>query len=338
MLGTTCTPRRAICREVRMDEDWTDALNIDFERHVQYILSLEHKSNTSDLLYFTDHKRLSGVYWALCSLHLLKRQDALNKDRIVEYVLSCYHEDIGGFGGNSDQDAHLLYTLSGVQVLALYDELSRVDTARIVEFIAALQNEDGSFCGDKWGEVDTRFSYCALLCLKILGRSDAIDEQRAIEYVVSCVNFDGGFGCIAGAESHAGQVFCCVGALALTNSLDRIDQEALGWWLCERQLPCGGFNGRPDKLEDVCYSWWVLSSLSMMEKMEWIERSKLAKFIESCQDEDEGGFADRPGDMADVFHTFFGLAALSLLGHPALERIDAAYALPTNVVQRVLKV
>ena len=31
----------------------------------------------------------------------------------------------------------------------------------------------------------------------------------------------------------------------------QVDQELLGWWLCERQLPCGGLNGRPEKKEDV---------------------------------------------------------------------------------------
>ena len=28
--------------------------------------------------------------------------------------------------------------------------------------------------------------------------------------------------------------------------------STLGWWLAERQLPNGGLNGRPEKLEDVC--------------------------------------------------------------------------------------
>ncbi len=74
---------------------------------------------------------------------------------------------------------------------------------------------DGSFAGDKWGEVDTRFSYCALSCLAILGRLDAVDVTAAVSFIVSCKNFDGGFGCVPGAESHAGQVFCCVGALSI---------------------------------------------------------------------------------------------------------------------------
>ena len=36
-----------------------------------------------------------------------------------------------------------------------------------------------SFTGDKWGEVDTRFSYCALSTLALLGRLDAIDTDKS---------------------------------------------------------------------------------------------------------------------------------------------------------------
>ena len=57
----------------------------------------------------------------------------------------------------------------------------------------------------------------------------------------------------------------------------------MGWWLAERQLPNGGLNGRPEKLEDVCYSWWVLSSLSIIDRIHWINKEKLINFILSCQ-------------------------------------------------------
>ena len=41
-------------------------------------------------------------------------------------------------------------------------------------------------------------------------------------------------------------------ALAMLDRLDgEVDQQMLGWWLAERQLPNGGLNGRPEKLEDV---------------------------------------------------------------------------------------
>jgi geranylgeranyl transferase type-2 subunit beta len=68
--------------------------------------------------------------------------------------------------------------------------------------------------------------------------------EAAVDFVLACKNFDGGFGVRPGSETHAGQIFCCVGVLAIAQQLHRIDVDQLAWWLCERQLPSGGFNGR----------------------------------------------------------------------------------------------
>lgn len=94
----------------------------------------------------------------------------------------------------------------------------------------------------------------------------------------SCRNFDGGFGAVPGAESHAGQIFCCVGALSIGNALHYIDEDLLGWWLSERQCDSGGLNGRPEKQADVCYSWWILSSLSILGRVR-ITKSSYYSFI-----------------------------------------------------------
>lgn len=63
----------------------------------------------------------------------------------------------------------------------------------------------------------------------------------------------------------------------MTHSIHHINPDMLGWWLCERQLPSGGLNGRPEKLPDVCYSWWVLASLKMIGRIDWIDRVSLLK-------------------------------------------------------------
>ena len=42
-------------------------------------------------------------------------------------------------------------------------------------------------------------------------------------------------------------------------------------------------NGRPEKLEDVCYSRWVASSLTMIGLLYWIDGGKLTEFILNCQ-------------------------------------------------------
>lgn len=149
-----------------------------------------------------------------------------------------------------------------------------------------------------------------------------MDVNKAVDYIVSCANFDGGYGVSPGAESHSGQIFACLGALSIAKRIDVVNIDKLGRWLSERQLECGGLNGRPEKKEDVCYSWWVATSLAMIGRLHWIDGEKLAHFILKCQDTEEGGFADRPGDMVDVFHTCFGVAGLSLLGFPGVEEVD----------------
>lgn len=164
---------------------------------------------------------------------------------------------------------------------------------------------------------------------------DAINLPLAVDFVLSCRNFDGGFGCRPGNESHAGQVFTCIGALSLAGELDQVNRDLFCWWLCERQTTSGGLNGRPEKLQDVCYSWWCMSCLSILGRLHWIDNEALSRFILYCQDEEDGGISDRPEDMADVYHTFFGIAGLSLMGHEGLGANDPTYALPVEVVERI---
>ena len=47
----------------------------------------------------------------------------------------------------------------------------------------------------------------------------------------------------------------------------------------------GGFNGRPEKLPDVCYSWWVLSSLAIIKKENEVNLKNLQGYIYQCQDD-----------------------------------------------------
>jgi geranylgeranyl transferase type-2 subunit beta len=319
-----------------------------YQKHVDYIvqLSIDLAKETSYEGAVTEHLKMSGVYWSLTALHILlpaqRSNDLLHvPDAILDWLWSCYDRKSHSFGGNTGHEGHLLYTLSALQILALSDELHSserlvANRENIAQFVASLQQPDGSFVGDTVAlEIDTRFTYCALQSLALLDALDRVDLQAAADYILLCRNIDGGFGSCPGAESHAGQVFCCVAALAICRQLPRIDTGLLGWWLSERQVDSGGLNGRPEKQADVCYSWWILSALSITGQVNYINVDKLAAYILNCQDDEDGGIADRPDDMADVFHTFFGIAGLDLLGFLKYRQIDPIYALPTDVVQKL---
>lgn len=307
-----------------------------FYKHVTYITSYSSKKDDYEYV-MTEYLRMSGMYWGIAAMDLLGQLNRMNKQKIIEFTVSCQHE-CGGFGASIGHDPHLLYTLSAIQILAIYDALDSIDVDKVVEYVTGLQQEDGSFVGDKWGEVDTRFSFCAVATLSLLKRLDAVpDMEKAVQYVVSCMNFDGGFGVRPGSESHSGQIYCCVGFLSVTNNLHYVNADLLGWWLCERQLPSGGLNGRPEKLPDVCYSWWVLASLKIINRLHWIDSKKLTAFILACQDDETGGFADRPGDMVDPFHTLFGIAGLSLLGNhsDSIKPVNPVFCMPENILTRI---
>src|SRR3989338_7679626 len=306
---------------VNHSNELREAGELHKEAHEGFIVGSDKNTDQFEF-WVTEHLRASGYYWGYTALFVMGREWVIDRETAIGNIVRCFDEKTGGFGGNQGHDPHMLYTLSAVQVLFLFDALDRIDTAKVARFVSSKQLEDGSFAGDEWGEIDTRFSYIALNCLSLLGRLHDVDVEAAVRFVLSCQNFDGGFGVLPGAESHAGQTFCCVGALSIAGCLDRIDRDLLGWWLAERQLPEGGLNGRPQKLPDVCYSWWVLSSLSCLDRLGWIDRDKLVSWILDCQDPDLGGFADRPDDAPDIYHTFFGLAGLSLLGFPNLSPID----------------
>ncbi|CRG91249.1 protein geranylgeranyltransferase type II [Talaromyces islandicus] len=309
------------------------------DKHVAYIKSLDTRRDELEYWY-TEHLRMNGVYWGLHALHLMDHPETLPRQETIDFILSC-QTDNGGFGAAPGHDAHMLYTVSAVQVLVIIDAVDELDKAgrdgkqKVVSFIASLQDrQSGVFKGDEWGETDTRFSYGALLALSLLGKLDEIDLDKVVSYIQQCENLDGGYGVRPGAESHSGQILTCVAALAIANRLDLIDTDRLGTWLSERQLESGGLNGRPEKLEDVCYSWWVAASLDIIGRLHWIDRQKLEDFILRCQDTEEGGIADQPGNMVDVFHTHFGTAGLSLLHYPGLKEIDPVYCMPKETIKK----
>lgn len=182
------------------------------------------------------------MYWGLTALDLMGKLEQADKQRVLEFIGQCQN-DCGGISASVEHDPHLLYTLSAIQILCIYDALDVIDIEKVVKYVKERQQPDGSFTGDYWGEVDVRFSFCAVATLSLLvtivssvfqqkyfnikasyilrslifqNRLDAIDIEKAVEFILKCMNFDGAFGSKPGSESHAGLIYCCVGLLSIT--------------------------------------------------------------------------------------------------------------------------
>lgn len=105
-----------------------------------------------------------------------KAMDRLNVDRVVKCT------------------SRFTTTFDGILILDCFNK-----------DILSLQHPSGVFAGDHFGEIDTRFLYCAVSALSLLGKLDLLDKDKVVGYLESCKNYDGGFGNVTGSESHSAQ-------------------------------------------------------------------------------------------------------------------------------------
>ena len=107
------------------------ALSLNAAKHGEYVEALDRQTESFEY-WVTEHIRISGAYWGLSAMFLLGKEGMMDKDGICEHVRSCQHP-CGGFGGNIDHDPHMLYTLSAIQILVLYDKLDLIDVEGVVQ-------------------------------------------------------------------------------------------------------------------------------------------------------------------------------------------------------------
>jgi len=312
-----------------------DSIPFYRSKHEEYLLGLDQCENEMQFI-VSEWQRIPGAFWCIGTMKIMKTEGDLKKGELLSFVQQCYHPSSGGYSPNINQDPCLTATHYAVILFSAFDSLLNkeiVDIEAVAKFVAHLQKEDGSFMEDNWGQVDIRFSYYAIACLKLLNRLSLVNTDKAVEWVLRCCNPDGAFGISPGSESHAAYSFCAIAVLKLLGRLEEISVDRLGVWLSKRQTKEGGFNGRPEKLPDVCYSWWVLATLYIIKRDHWCNKKALKDFILKCQCED-GGISDRQGNVVDAFHAFFGTAALALMGHFDLEPIDPTFGLPIDLMNR----
>lgn len=94
-------------------------------------------------------------------------------------------------------------------------------------------------------------------------------------------------------------------------------------WLFERQFE--GFNGRPMKHEDTCYSFWVVGSMAALGCHHLIDSEKLTQFVYLNQNEEMGGIAKLQLTLSkpDLMHTYNALRGLALIGHEGLLPVES---------------
>jgi geranylgeranyl transferase type-1 subunit beta len=198
----------------------------------------------------------------------------------------------------------------------LGDDWIRLDRAGIIRELSKLQlPESGSFsCIQAGSESDLRFLYCACAISHMLNDWSGVNQDKAVDYIKACRSFDGGIAVMPGQEGHGGGVFCGVASLQLMNKLDDTVMDD-AWrkdlirWCVHRQV--SGMQGRPNKAQDTCYSYWIGGTLRLLGEDGLLGHEQLQAFVMKCQTK-MGGFSKLLESYPDLLHSYYSLSYLSL--------------------------
>lgn len=109
-----------------------------------------------------------------------------------------------------------------------------------------------------------RFIYCACCISFLLKDWSGINKSLALDFINKSKNYDGAYAQIPGQESHGGSTYCAIASLKLMGYLDdeclKSHENTLVWLLNRQTI---GFQGRVNKPEDSCYSFWIGASLDV---------------------------------------------------------------------------
>lgn len=159
-------------------------------------------------------------------------------------------------------------------------------------------------------------------------------HYKIITSVFLLQSYDFGIAQCPELESHGGTTFCALATLSLANQLDKLTEdqiEGLKRWLIFRQVE--GFQGRPNKPDDTCYSFWVGASLKILGILHMSNFGNNRKYVFKTQDCIVGGFSKWPETLSDPMHSYLGLAGLSLIGENGLLEV-----MPTlNITNRAFE-
>ncbi|KAJ0657773.1 putative protein geranylgeranyltransferase type I [Helianthus annuus] len=199
-------------------------------------------------------------------------------------------------GVSVPNNSHLASTYCALAILKIVDyDFSLIDSSSISKSMKHLQQSDGSFMPIHTGaETDLRFVYCAAVISSLLDNWSGVDKEKAKNYILSCQSYDGGFGLIPGQESHGGATYCAVASLRLMGFIEDdlvskctssciIDVPLLLEWCLQRQAVDGGFQGRPNKISDTCYAFWVGGVLKILGANKFMNERTLREFLLTCQ-------------------------------------------------------
>jgi prenyltransferase beta subunit len=269
----------------------------------------------------------------------------INKEKIMNvmkwYVVVKDNIFIGFKGNVRSDNEDVVSTFIGLAVLKMmnvhikeficmymnnesvvYDE--DVFIKEVCAYGKGLNGEFRNYKMDEYSEIDIRFTYCALGCLRLIRNdNDAIMKYLNTNEIVNCIlkhinAYECGWSLTQHGETNCGLTYCAIASLMLLNyniSSNKQIYVKLVTYLINRITT---ITGRTNKQSDSCYSFWVSASLHLLNVSHLINEQLLTTFISQCNTI-FGGFSKHASSTSpnihypDIMHTYFTLNTLLLI-------------------------
>ncbi|XP_052221775.1 geranylgeranyl transferase type-1 subunit beta-like [Dreissena polymorpha] len=314
-----------------------------------------------------DTSRMTIAFFALSGLDMLNALDVIEKDRqsIIDWIYSLQvlpdkeGNGLCGFRGSSTlghafdvqkasekcipyDGSHIAMTYTALaSLLILGDDLGRVDRTAVLSSLRTLQLKDGSYRPvSEPSENDMRFVYCAACICYMLDDWQGMDVAKAAHYIINSISYEGGIGQGPDLEAHGGSTFCAVASLQLMDrlhgGLSAKQSKKLQTWCLMRQQ--SGFQGRPNKPVDTCYSFWVGATLQLLGAYHFVDRPSNRAYLMETQQPLTGGFSKWPSHSPDALHAYFGVCGLSLMQEPEVLAMHPALNISQRTADRLVAI
>jgi prenyltransferase beta subunit len=271
-----------------------NALNrTSLENTIRYIKSLQGLDGGFKNRLEDKESSLRFTFYALRTLHLLNALDAIDRNKTINFIMSCYRD--GGFSERPTWQDWIEPTYFGIKSLEILNSLNKVNSNYVVVKILSWLGYKGSV-GYLFGD------YCAVKTLETLNRLYELDKKKIINNVMKFYNIiDGGFkgGSWISYFEHSARTLSNIGML------ERIDAKKMKEW-CLSIWP-------------AVYSWSTgiihsaVYSLLTLKETEKIDKSGILQELlrRKCID---GGFsATRESKDSNVWETYLAIDILVML-------------------------
>eukprot|EP01147_Barroeca_monosierra_P003192 gene3192-5921_t len=268
--------------------------SLTIDSHLQYAArSLNKLSSAFECL---DASRPWLIYWNLNTYVLLGGLISEKLANSVIETLSLCQSEQGGFGGGIGQLPHTAPTYAAINALAIIGSERAwgiINRQKLTAWLSTLIEEDGSMRMHQDGEFDVRAVYCGASAAHI---------------------------CCLDVSSIFGRCARWVASACHTQ-----------WSKSFKHSIISGKKGRPNKLVDGCYSFWVGGCFGVLKA---INTDALVSYV-ICSCQCVYGFRDKPGKSHDHYHTCYCLSGLSSIKPFAPQNPILGLIQPTHPIHNV---